>query len=79
MTIPGVSYYIALTIYAELGEIGRFDSDKEVVSYVELNRGSASRLTRGSREASRYMDRVGFDGCSSKLLIPQYIPVTTSI
>jgi len=34
MTIPGVSYYTALTIYAELGEIERFDGDKEVVSYV---------------------------------------------
>jgi len=37
MTIPGVSYYTALTIYAELGEINRFDGDKEVVSYVGLN------------------------------------------
>jgi transposase len=32
-----VSYYTALTIYAELGEISRFDGDKEVVSYVGLN------------------------------------------
>ena len=37
MTIPGVSYYSALTIYAELGDINRFDGDKEVVSYVGLN------------------------------------------
>ena len=37
MTIPGVSHYTALTIYAELGEISRFDGDKEVVSYVGLN------------------------------------------
>jgi transposase len=37
MTIPGVSYYTALTIYAEVGEINRFDGDKEVVSYVGLN------------------------------------------
>jgi transposase len=37
MTIPGVSYYTALTIYAELGGIDRFDGDKEVVSYVGLN------------------------------------------
>jgi len=37
MTIPGVSYYTALTIYAELGEISRFDDDKSVVSYVGLN------------------------------------------
>jgi len=37
LTIPGVSYYTALTIYAELGEIDRFDDDKSVVSYVGLN------------------------------------------
>ena len=37
MTIPGVSYYTALTLYAEIGEIERFDRDKEVVSYVGLN------------------------------------------
>lgn len=37
MTIPGVNYYSALTIYAELREIGRFDGHKEVVSYVGLN------------------------------------------
>jgi len=37
MTIPGVSYYSALLIYAELGEIARFDGHKEVVSYVGLN------------------------------------------
>jgi len=37
MTIPGVSYYTALTVYAELGEISRFDDDKAVVSYVGLN------------------------------------------
>ena len=37
MSIPGVSHFTALTIYAELGKIDRFDSDKEVVSYVGLN------------------------------------------
>jgi len=37
MTIPGISYYSALTIYAELGEISRFDGHKQVVSYVGLN------------------------------------------
>jgi len=37
MTIPGVSYYSALMIYAEVGEIERFDRDKEVVSYAGLN------------------------------------------
>ena len=37
MTIPGVSYFTALTIYAEIGDVSRFDSDKDVVSYVGLN------------------------------------------
>ena len=37
MSIPGVSYFTALTIYAEVGDIRRFKRDKEVVSYVGLN------------------------------------------
>ena len=37
ITIPGVSYYSALLIYAELGGINRFDGAKQVVSYVGLN------------------------------------------
>jgi transposase len=37
MTIPGISHYSALVIYAELGEIDRFDRAKEVVRYVGLN------------------------------------------
>lgn len=37
MTIPGVSYYSALAIYAELGEIKQFIRDKEVVNYAGLN------------------------------------------
>lgn len=37
MTIPGVSHYTALVIYAELGEIDPFDRAKEVVRYVGLN------------------------------------------
>lgn len=37
MTIPGLSHYSALVIYAELGDIDRFDAAKEVVRYVGLN------------------------------------------
>ena len=37
MTIPGIAHYTALTIYAELGDIDRFDSAKQVVRYVGLN------------------------------------------
>jgi hypothetical protein len=35
MTIPGVSYFTTLTIYAELDEIGRFDGDKAVVREIK--------------------------------------------
>jgi len=37
MTIPGIAHYSALVIYAEVGEIERFDTAKEVVRYVGLN------------------------------------------
>ena len=37
MTIPGVSFYSALLIYAELGEIERFEGSKQAVSYAVLN------------------------------------------
>ncbi|WP_435080039.1 IS110 family transposase [Halococcus sp. AFM35] len=37
MTIPGVSSYSALLIYAELGEIERFDGSKQAVSFAGLN------------------------------------------
>ena len=37
MTIPGVSYFTALTVYAEIGDVDRFECDKNVVSYVGLN------------------------------------------
>jgi transposase len=37
MTIPGISHYTALTIYAELGKVSRFDGDKAVVSFAGLN------------------------------------------
>ena len=60
MTIPGVSYYTALAIYAELGEIDRFDGHKEVVSYVGLNpviRESGASRIEGSI-SKRGSDRV---------------------
>lgn len=37
MTIPGISYYSALMIAAELGDIRRFDGSRQVVSYAGLN------------------------------------------
>lgn len=61
MTIPGVSYYSALMIYAEVGEIDRFDRDKEVVSYAGLNpvirESGDSRIEGGiSKRGSRRYD-----------------------
>lgn len=37
MSIPGVSHYSAVLLYAEIGEVDRFDTAKQVVSYVGLN------------------------------------------
>lgn len=51
MTIPGVSFYSSLLITAEIGEVDRFDRDKELVSYAGLDpvvRESADSRTEGS-------------------------------
>jgi transposase len=51
MSIPGISFYSSLLITSELGEIERFDRDKEVVSYAGLDpivRESADSRTEGS-------------------------------
>lgn len=37
MTSPGLSFYSALTTYAELGDVDRFDSAKQAVNYVGLD------------------------------------------
>ncbi len=37
MSIPGVSFYSSLLITSELGDIDRFDRDKEVVSFARLD------------------------------------------
>ena len=37
MSIPGVGFYSSLLITSEIGEIERFDRDKEVVSYAGLD------------------------------------------
>jgi transposase len=51
MSIPGVSFYSSLLITSEIGEIERFDQDKEVVSYAGLDpvvRESGDSRTEGS-------------------------------
>lgn len=37
MTVPGISYYSALMISAEIGDIRRFNSAKKIISYAGLN------------------------------------------
>jgi transposase len=37
MTVPGISYYSALMITAEIGDIRRFNSGKQLISYGGLN------------------------------------------
>lgn len=37
MTVPGISYYSALMITAEIGDIRRFNSSKQLTSYAGLN------------------------------------------
>jgi len=51
MSIPGVSFYSSLLITAEIGEIERFDEDKQLVSYAGLDpvvRESGDSRTEGS-------------------------------
>lgn len=37
-TIPRITHYSAMVIYAEIGDTSRFDNTKQVVRYVRLNR-----------------------------------------
>jgi len=49
MTIPGISYYSALLIKAEIGEINRFPNHEKLVSYAGLclQRQSGDKEIRG--------------------------------
>jgi transposase len=60
MTIPGISYFSALTILSEIGDINRFPKAKHLASYAGLNpsvRESADKLRRGhiSRMGSSWL------------------------
>ena len=51
LTIPGVGQYTAAVIVAEVGEIDRFDTDKQLVSYAGLDpmvHQSGDKEVRGS-------------------------------
>ena len=46
MSIPGVSFYSSLLITSELGDIDRFDRDKEVVSFASTTSGVYCAINR---------------------------------
>ncbi|MFI5295485.1 MAG: IS110 family transposase [Thermodesulfovibrionales bacterium] len=60
LTIPGVLYVLGLTIYYEIGDIGRFDSVRQFASYCRLVPGisqSSDKVKRGkgSNQGNHYL------------------------
>lgn len=58
MSIPGISYYAALMIKAEIGDVHRFDSYQKLISYAGLNpsvyqSGNTFRTGHISKQGSR--------------------------
>lgn len=78
MSIPGVSHYSALLLYAEIGEIDRFDRDKESVSYaglVPVVRESPDSRLKGT---SPKRDQDSYAGFSSSVRRSGFTTVTMS-
>jgi transposase len=60
MTIPGVGYYIALLVKAEIGDISRFRSGDQLASYAGLapfthSSGGVTHHGRITMEGSRWL------------------------
>jgi transposase len=60
MTVPGVGYYIALLVKAEIGDVARFSSGDHLASYAGLvpstrSSGGVERHGRITREGSRWL------------------------
>ena len=60
MSVPGISYFSALTILSEIGDVKRFPNAKHLASYAGLNpsvRESADKVHRGhiSRQGSSWL------------------------
>ena len=60
MTVPGIGYYIALLVKAEIGNINRFSSGDHLASYAGLvpstrSSGGVTRHGRITREGSRWL------------------------
>ena len=59
-SIPGVGYYIALLVKAEVGDVSRFRSGDHLASYSGLvpsthSSGGVAKLGRITREGSRWL------------------------
>ena len=60
MSMPGIGYYSAMLILAEIGDIGRFPSPKQLSSYAGLvpsvhESGDRTRYGRITKEGSRWL------------------------
>ncbi|MEM3718504.1 MAG: transposase [Candidatus Bathyarchaeia archaeon] len=60
MTIPGLGYYLALLVKAEIGDVSRFKSGDHLCSYAGLvpstyNNGGVTRHGGITREGSRWL------------------------
>jgi transposase len=58
MTVPGVGYYTALLVKAEIGDVNRFKSGGRLCSYADpstYNSGGVTRHGGITREGSRWL------------------------
>ena len=60
MTVPGVSYYIAVLVKAEIGDVSRFRTGDQLAGYAGLapstfSSGGVTRRGRITREVSRWL------------------------
>ncbi|MBU1179979.1 IS110 family transposase [Patescibacteria group bacterium] len=70
MTIPGISYFSALTIKSEIGDIGRFPNGKKLCSYAGLipsTYASAEKVRHGriTKRGSRWLRKTLVDAITS--------------
>jgi hypothetical protein len=73
MTIPGIVHYSALVIYAEIGEIDRFDTAKEVVRCrVEPDDPQVPRLADRGKHLEEGLRKGPVDACPSSPLSGSY-------
>ena len=58
MSIPGISFYSALFILSEIGDINRFPDSEHLVSYAGLapsTRSSGTKVYHGPKQGSSYL------------------------